>query len=116
MNTLTIIFSIVMVMLAIRKAFISPMVKNTKDIADNIDNDNTSSNTLDTILTTDNSRTNTAKPKRRQTAASQMTNSPKKSISTPKIAPEQSDEDAFDLKKAVIYSEILTPKYKDEEF
>lgn len=109
-----------MVILAIRKAFISPIVKNTKDIADNTDNNNTSSNTssntLGTILTTDNSRTNTAKPKRRQTAASQMTNSPKKSISTPKIAPKQSDEDAFDLKKAVIYSEILTPKYKDEEF
>lgn len=41
---------------------------------------------------------------------------PKKAKNGAKITSNDSDENTFDLKKAVIYSEILTPKFKDEEF
>lgn len=41
---------------------------------------------------------------------------PKKAKNGAKINSDDSDENTFDLRKAVIYSEILTPKFKDEEF
>lgn len=47
----------------------------------------------------------TAKPK----------SSVKTAKNTPKTAPNEADEDRFDLEKAVIYSEILTPKFKSED-
>lgn len=44
------------------------------------------------------------------------TTTPKKAENKAKINSDDSDENTFDLRKAVIYSEILTPKFKDEEF
>ena len=44
------------------------------------------------------------------------TTTPKKAKNGAKINSDDSDENTFDLRKAVIYSEILTPKFKDEEF
>ncbi|MBQ4503579.1 MAG: hypothetical protein II986_07925 [Alistipes sp.] len=44
------------------------------------------------------------------------TTTPKKAENKTKINSDDSDENTFDLRKAVIYSEILTPKFKDEEF
>lgn len=43
-------------------------------------------------------------------------NSPQKGANNPKIAPNPINEEEFDLRKAVIYAEILTPKFKDEDF
>ena len=44
------------------------------------------------------------------------TTTPKKAKNGAKISSNDSDENTFDLRKAVIYSEILPPKFKDEEF
>ena len=41
---------------------------------------------------------------------------PKKAVNSPKIAPIEENDTEFDLRKAVIYAEILTPKFKNEEF
>lgn len=41
---------------------------------------------------------------------------PKKAVDSPKIDSKTLAEDEFDLAKAVVYSEILTPKFKDEDF
>lgn len=41
---------------------------------------------------------------------------PKSKAKAPKIQPNRADEDEFDLRKAVVYSEILRPKFKDYEF
>lgn len=56
--------------------------------------------------------------KSKKTAKTQATpaNTPQKAANSPKIAPNPIDEDEFDLRKAVIYTEILTPKFKNEEF
>ncbi len=43
------------------------------------------------------------------------TNSPKTSKNNPKIEPKPQNESQFDLKQAVIYSEILEPKFKEYE-
>ena len=43
-------------------------------------------------------------------------NSPKKPVNTPKIDSNPTDGTEFDLRKAVIYAELMTPKFKDEEF
>ena len=43
-------------------------------------------------------------------------NSPKKPVNTPIIDSNPANDIEFDLRKAVIYSEIMTPKFKDEEF
>lgn len=39
-----------------------------------------------------------------------------KATNKAKTAPKIEEEDEFDLKKAVVYSEILTPKFKDDNF
>ena len=57
----------------------------------------------------------TAKTKKAKTQAAPA-NTPQKAANSPKIAPNPIDEDEFDLRKAVIYTEILTPKFKNEEF
>lgn len=57
----------------------------------------------------------TAKTKKTKTQATPA-NPPQKAANNPKIAPNPIDEDEFDLRKAVIYAEILTPKFKNEEF
>jgi hypothetical protein len=41
---------------------------------------------------------------------------PKKAVNSPKIVPIEENDTEFDLRKAVIYAEILTPKFKNEEF
>ena len=53
---------------------------------------------------------------RKAKAQAVSTTTPKKPVNTPKIEPNTIDEDEFDLRKAVIYAEIMTPKFKDEEF
>lgn len=35
---------------------------------------------------------------------------------SPKSTQNSTEEEEFDLKKAVVYSEILTPKFKEEDF
>ena len=60
-------------------------------------------------------------PQKQPQSASEPTkqtgsNSPQKGANNPKIAPNPIDEEDFDLRKAVIYAEILTPKFKDEDF
>lgn len=49
------------------------------------------------------------------TAASKKTNAPKSHSNRPKMEQNRADESEFDLKKAVVYSEILRPKFKDDE-
>ena len=41
---------------------------------------------------------------------------PKSAKEAPKTAQTGSEEEEFDLRKAVVYSEILTPKFKEEDF
>ena len=41
---------------------------------------------------------------------------PKSAKEAPKTAQASSEEKEFDLRKAVVYSEILTPKFKEEDF
>lgn len=53
---------------------------------------------------------------RKAKAQAVSTTTPKKPVNTPKIEPNTIDADEFDLRKAVIYAEIMTPKFKDEEF
>ena len=43
-------------------------------------------------------------------------NSPKTPVNSPKTAPNTILGEDFDLAKAVLYSEILTPKFKNDEF
>lgn len=49
------------------------------------------------------------------TAASKKTNTSKSHSNRPKMEQNRADESEFDLKKAVVYSEILRPKFKDDE-
>ena len=53
---------------------------------------------------------------RKAKAQAASANTPKKPVNTPTIEPNPTIEDEFDLRKAVIYAEIMTPKFKDEEF
>lgn len=41
---------------------------------------------------------------------------PKSAKEAPKTAQTGSEEEEFDLRKAVVHSEILTPKFKEEDF
>ena len=92
------------------------------------DTDSTLSNTIDTSnpATSSNALTTKiaplrvddtkAKTKAAHRAAAQgvkVSQSPK---NTPKTASDCEDDTTFDLRKAVIYSEILTPKFKEEDF
>ena len=52
----------------------------------------------------------------RVNTSTDSTNTPKTAVNSPKITRKSTTEDEFDLRKAVIYSEILTPKFKDEDF
>lgn len=56
-----------------------------------------------------------SKPKRVKTQA-KATNTSKKPANSPKIDLNTEDNKDFDLRQAVIYAEILRPKFKDEEF
>ena len=78
-----------------------------------------------TILTvtpksnTTHSGKKTATSKKTQQTTNSLTQTPKgpkTAVNTPKTAPNTIDEEEFDLRKAVIYSEILTPKFNDEDF
>lgn len=57
----------------------------------------------------------TPAPKKTKPKA-KRTNSSKKPVNTPKIDSNPTDDIEFDLRKAVIYAELMTPKFKDEEF
>ena len=57
----------------------------------------------------------TPAPKKTKPKA-KRTNSSKKPVNTPKIDLNPTDDIEFDLRKAVIYAELMTPKFKDEEF
>jgi hypothetical protein len=52
----------------------------------------------------------------KSSAPAQSTTSRQKANNTPKNASKDEDDTVFDLRKAVIYSEILTPKFKEEDF
>ncbi len=66
-----------------------------------------SSSSITTATDTGQQRVNTS---------TDSTNTPKTAVNSPKISRKSTTEDEFDLRKAVIYSEILTPKFKDEDF
>ena len=57
-----------------------------------------------------------AKPKVSHRAAAQGVKASQSPKNTPKTASDSEDDTTFDLRKAVIYSEILTPKFKEEDF
>ena len=87
-------------------------------LSDTIDTSNptTSSNTLitkSTPLHIDNTK---AKPKVAHRAAAQGAKASQSPKNTQKTASDCEDDTTFDLRKAVIYSEILTPKFKEEDF
>ena len=92
------------------------------------DIDNTSSNDLSNVPPTTSSDTltmigtplytsaATKTPMTKSSAPAQSTASHQKANNTPKNASKDEDDTVFDLRKAVIYSEILTPKFKEEDF
>lgn len=67
---------------------------------------------IETVYEEGGSCFNKAKP---TIAASNKTNAPKSHSNRPKMEQNRADESEFDLKKAVVYSEILRPKFKDDE-
>ena len=68
-----------------------------------------------TTLAAEEGAVKTHKPKKAK-AQPKPKNSPKKPVNTPKIDSNPTDGTEFDLRKAVIYAELMTPKFKDEEF
>lgn len=76
----------------------------------------TSSDTLTMMRTSLNASTATKTPMTKSSTPAQSTTSRQKANNTPKNASKDEDETVFDLRKAVIYSEILTPKFKEEDF
>ena len=92
------------------------------------DIDNTSSNNFSNIAPTTSSdtftmmgtpiyaSTATKTPITKSSTPAQSTTSHQKANNTPKNASKDEDDTVFDLRKAVIYSEILTPKFKEEDF
>jgi hypothetical protein len=92
------------------------------------DIDNTSSNDLTNIPPATSSDTSTMMgtplytstatktPMTKSSTPAQSTTSRQKVNNTPKNASKDEDDTKFDLRKAVIYSEILTPKFKKEDF
>lgn len=92
------------------------------------DIDNTSSNDLSDITTITSSdtltmmgtplytSTATKTPMTKSSTPAQSTTSRQKTNNTPKNASKDEDDTEFNLRKAVIYSEILTPKFKEEDF
>ena len=85
---------------------------STEDITDN-----TLSNDLD--IQTISESPEVAVPKRdtiiRRANPNRKTTS-KTVANSPKSIQNSTEEEEFDLKKAVVYSEILTPKFKEEDF
>ena len=85
---------------------------STEDITDN-----TLSNDLD--IQTISESPEVAAPKRdttiRRANPNRKTTS-KTVANSPKSTQNSTEEEEFDLKKAVVYSEILTPKFKEEDF
>jgi hypothetical protein len=76
----------------------------------------TSSDTLTMIGTPLYASTATKTPMTKSSTPAQSTTSRQKTNNTPKNASKDEDDTEFDLRKAVIYSEILTPKFKDQDF
>ena len=89
----------------------------------------TSSNSVDNNTTSISSDTltmmgtpvPTRQPARRSKNKKQTTThngviDPQGQNNAPKTDSNEQDDNSFDLRKAVIYSEILTPKFKDEDF
>ena len=76
----------------------------------------TSSDTLTTLGTPLYASTATKTPMTKSSTPAQSTKSRQKANNTPKNASKDEDNTEFDLRKAVIYSEILTPKFKEEDF
>lgn len=70
---------------------------------------------ISTTLAAEEGAVKTHKPKKAK-AQPKPKNSPKKPVNTPKIDSNPTDGTEFDLRKAVIYAELMTPKFKDEEF
>ena len=76
----------------------------------------TSSDTLTMIGTPLYASTATKTPMTKSSTPAQTTTSRQKANNTPKNASKDEDDAEFNLRKAVIYSEILTPKFKEEDF
>ena len=85
---------------------------NTKDI-----NKDTSRISLDKEMGIDSPKEEIPKPQHTQSKAERKVITAYKSTKeAPKNTQKSSDEEEFDLRKAVVYSEILTPKFKEEDF
>lgn len=76
----------------------------------------TSSDTLTMMGTPLYTSTATKTPMTKSSTPAQSTTSRQKANNTPKNTSKDEDDTEFDLRKAVIYSEILTPKFKEEDF
>lgn len=76
----------------------------------------TSSDTLTIMGTPLYASTATKTPMTKSSTPAQSTTSRQKVNNTPKNASNDEDDTEFNLRKAVIYSEILTPKFKEEDF
>ena len=89
----------------------------SQTISDENITDNTSSNNLNTQAASE--LPEVAVPKRdttiRRANPNRKTTS-KTVANSPKSTQNSTEEEEFDLKKAVVYSEILTPKFKKEDF
>ncbi len=89
----------------------------SQTISDKTITDDTSSNNLNAQAASELPEAEV--PKRnttiRQTNPNHQTTS-KTVANSPKSTQNSTEEEEFDLKKAVVYSEILTPKFKEEDF
>ena len=89
----------------------------SQTISDENITDDTSSNNLNAQAASELPEAEA--PKRnttiRQTNPNHQTTS-KTVANSPKSTQNSTEEEEFDLKKAVVYSEILTPKFKEEDF
>ena len=106
----------------------SKKTSNTQPTDSKVDDLITSSNDIDTFTNSTSTFTftttsNSAMPgdytgsnKKRKTAAPKVKTTAKSANNAPKTQSNGTDEDSFDLRKAVIYSEILNPKFKEEDF
>ncbi|MBQ7310736.1 MAG: hypothetical protein IJW88_04325 [Alistipes sp.] len=103
--------------------------QTTQQTMDMDDRAVTSSNSVDNNTTSTSSNTltmmgtpvPTGQPARRSKNKKQPTThngviDPQRQNNAPKTDSNEQDDNSFDLRKAVIYSEILTPKFKDEDF
>ena len=126
MLTKIIIFTIVMILFYSRK-FTKQMnnkANNKKlDTDKEFDTNITSSDSLHREMpgdfvansTIDLQPTIIKKQPKQKKAKTQAAITPQTSANEPNTAPKEGNDIDFDLKKAVVYSEILHPKYKDYE-